>query len=109
VAYAAQLLGTTQAKLCERAFSGEFAFQENKYGSPSWFLEREINAARAARIAHEREKVPRKPRAETKAQVEARWARQSKENQSQYLRGGAVSAHYERVLLSKIAESNIRP
>jgi hypothetical protein len=106
--YAAALLGTTQKKLRERAVAGEFKSQEDAHGLPAWLREREIAAERSKLIPRERARRPRAPRAESASQMEAQWARQSLENQSRYRRGGAVSAHFEKVLLAEIGVDNAK-
>jgi hypothetical protein len=71
IGLAASLLGTTRRKLVERAIAGEFRYQENKFGLPVRVAEPDVAPLRAAKLAAERAKAPRKPRPKTPEQQEA--------------------------------------
>jgi hypothetical protein len=96
---AASRLGTTRRKIMERAWSGEFRFQDDGNGMPIRVADADIAPLRTAKLAAEREKMPAKPRAKTSAQQEAEWAKISAKNARGASGGGPFFAHHLRMTL----------
>lgn len=97
--YAAQLLGTTQAKMKARAVADEFTWQPDKHGLPLWFKGTEITEARTAlQSIAKRPDGMVKSRAKTPAQLEAQWARESAINKGR-ARSGLSQAMHLRLTL----------
>lgn len=99
IAAAASRLGTTRRKIMERAWAGEFRFQDDGNGMPIRVADADIAPLRTAKLAAEREKAPTKPRAKTSAQQEAEWAKISAEYARNASRGGAFTGHHLRMTL----------
>ena len=95
---AASRLGTTRRKIMERAWAGEFRYQDDGNGMPIRVADAEIAPLRAAKLAAEREKPPAKPRAKTTSQLEAEWAKLSAENARSAPRGGFTEHHLRMTL-----------
>ena len=99
IAAAASRLGTTRRKIMERAWAGEFRFQDDGNGMPIRVADADIAPLRAAKQAAEAAKAAAKPRAKTPAQAEAEWARISADNARLAPRGGAFTGHHLRMTL----------
>jgi len=95
----AKRLGTTRAKIIERATAGEFRFKEDIYGKPGWIAEPDVAPQRAAKLAADRQDAAAPPRPKTKRQHEAEWAGMSADNASNHPRGGASNDHHLRMTL----------
>lgn len=106
LAHAASLLRTTRRKLSERAMAGEFRYEGDKFGMPSWIPEPEITAIRAAKLKAESAKPEGKPRAKTAKQMENEWARISAANAKEP-RDGPFLEHHLRLTLPD--ERRIKP
>jgi len=97
--YAAQLLGTTQAKMKARAVADEFTWQPDKHGLPLWFKGIEITDARAAlQSAVKRPDGTVKSRAKTPAHLEAHWMRESAVNEGRAKSGLSQAMHLRLTL-----------
>jgi hypothetical protein len=96
---AASRLGTTRRKIMERAWAGEFRFQDDGNGMPIRVADADIAPLRAAKLTAEREKIQAKPRAKTATQQEAEWAKLSADRARASPRGGAFTEHHLRMTL----------
>ena len=102
---AAALAGMTKPELTRRALAGELAYQEDRYGRPAWFAAPEIIALQTAAKEVERTKMQRqesqKPRQKTPRQLEAEWARISRDRDEQRRDGPFLDAHLRQTLPSE--------
>lgn len=111
LSYAAKLSGKTKGDLLAMAHGDGILSQEDAKGE-FWFERLAILALQAASSKVDAgravSKTARaKPKPKTAAQLERQWAKQAAElAKANPKRGGGVSVHYEKVLLSEISETN---
>lgn len=109
--YAASLSGKTKGELLALAYSADILSEEDSKGE-FWFERLAIlafqgvdNSGSKARAASKAVPAGRKPK--TSAQLERQWAQQAVDlAKANPKRGGGVSRHYEKVLLSEITEAD---
>lgn len=95
VSRASSELRTTNIKIIQRAFAGEFEFMTNSAGMPIWIRAREIVATQAASQNAATAK-PCTQQVKTAAQLEREWAKLSEKNKMR-VSAGPVTAHAQKV------------
>ena len=99
IAAAASRLGTTRRKVLDRAWAGEFRYQDDGNGIPIRVADADIAPLRTAKLAAERAKAQATPRVKTASQLESEWAKLSADNALKRPRGGAFNEHHLRMTL----------
>jgi len=95
VSRAASVLRTTNTKVIQRAFTGEFEFMTNSVGMPIWIRAKEIVATQSASQNVATAK-PSTQSEKTAAQLEREWARMSERNKMR-VSSGPVTSHAQKV------------
>ena len=105
---AAQKSGLTKPELARRALAGALRFQADDFGLPKWYAEPQITALANDKAASDRAKPARAKRPPTDAQINARFGKKTAHVAIPRApeRLGPVVAHYEKVMLTEIAENN---
>ena len=103
--HAASFAGMTKPELTRRALAGELTYQEDRYGRPIWFAAQEIFALQKVAKEAERAKIEKqgsqKPRQKMPRQLEAEWAKISRERDEQRRDGPFLDAHLRLTLPSE--------
>ena len=99
IAAAASRLGTTRRKVLDRAWAGEFRYQDDGNGIPIRVADADVAPLRTARLAAERAKAQATPRAKTTSQLKSEWAKLSASNVLKRPRGGASNDYQMRMAL----------
>lgn len=107
---AAGLTGLTKKEMMRRADACELR-TDPALPDEYWFEREEIWALKMKKEARSEEWQARNPegakrKAMTSAQIERQWAKMSEKMGTVGARRGGVSEHYEKILLSEIAEAN---
>lgn len=100
--HAASIAGVTKPELIRKALAGELAYQDDRFGRPIWFAAPEIFALQKLAKEAERAKVAKqgsqKLRLKTPRQLEAEWARISRDREEQRRDGPFLDAHLRLTL-----------
>lgn len=108
--YAAHLAGRTKAEMLGLASDDSILWEQDSKAE-YWFerlaiLALQDGAKGAAQSLPRNSMAPKERKARTPAQLERQWAKQAAEMaKTNPKKGGGVSRHYEKVLLSEIAEA----
>jgi len=109
VKLAAQKSGLTKKELARRANAGELRCQLDWRDEPEWYAEDQITALAIAHLEAQRAKAAKPKRQPTAKQIEARFRYKMPTHVPQQRgpeRLTMMGEHFERVILTEIAENN---